>query len=606
MLQLLGGVELAIPKSTKVFDLEGISRRTLTKKKVEMWTQAFNQCLIDLHFYSESMYCKAISNLGKANPKVLDHKAVAHMFLCEMRVARYISFKFERDGIKNIRSISINKKLKNINIAEFIKTNNYRLPKFEVTKIDASNCIRNKKTVSAVEGVQSISEVKFKINPFIHEVLTVITPKNCLKKESTRMPFLTTMRSAEVLRDEEFYFSHFFDYRGRINVRESCGVNPQGSDYEKALLSSTFCEKLSDSGLQELLNAIEGYSEKDFDIEETLDHARNPYLNGGWQEADCPYSYLACAKYLLMYYEDNEALIPAFRPLDGRCSGIQHWSALMRSDCVTDRVGMAPDNIDGLDIYEMVAKLAKATISEPLKELVTRKSCKTIVMTFVYGSTLIAAFETIRKMYPDLEADDVKELATTIFEARSKGMSELQEGMDYLKYCIKEVYKTNPVAKERDFRFASPDGMSFSQNKDKFEVHTLKYTDSKGEVNCVNYVEFLKIPNVAKHVAAISPNFIHMLDATHLRMIARRMRELGLPLVTIHDSMSTHVNYTGILYDIIKEEFVKLYSEDQLQIFRENIEERYKISLKSPPESVRLSRKAKFLSKVLESNNFFG
>lgn len=63
---------------------------------------------------------------------------------------------------------------------------------------------------------------------------------------------------------------------------------------------------------------------------------------------------------------------------------------------------------------------------------------------------------------------------------------------------------------------------------------------------------------------AISPNFVHALDAAHLTMVADAMRKDGLSMVAIHDSFGTHPCDVDTMQRHIREQFVKLYTENDI------------------------------------------
>lgn len=59
---------------------------------------------------------------------------------------------------------------------------------------------------------------------------------------------------------------------------------------------------------------------------------------------------------------------------------------------------------------------------------------------------------------------------------------------------------------------------------------------------------------------AISPNFVHALDASHLTLVANSMHNANLSMVAIHDSFGTHACDVDTMHSIIRTEFVSLYS----------------------------------------------
>jgi DNA-directed RNA polymerase len=58
---------------------------------------------------------------------------------------------------------------------------------------------------------------------------------------------------------------------------------------------------------------------------------------------------------------------------------------------------------------------------------------------------------------------------------------------------------------------------------------------------------------------AISPNFVHAMDASHLTLTALRMKKNGLDVVAIHDSFGTHPCDVPKMHTNIRESFVELY-----------------------------------------------
>jgi len=72
-----------------------------------------------------------------------------------------------------------------------------------------------------------------------------------------------------------------------------------------------------------------------------------------------------------------------------------------------------------------------------------------------------------------------------------------------------------------------------------------------------------------KQIGSIIPNVIHSLDAAHLMNIIISANSNNIkPVLTIHDCFGTTPNQLNNLTDIIKFEFIKLYSqEDFLQTF---------------------------------------
>jgi DNA-directed RNA polymerase len=68
--------------------------------------------------------------------------------------------------------------------------------------------------------------------------------------------------------------------------------------------------------------------------------------------------------------------------------------------------------------------------------------------------------------------------------------------------------------------------------------------------------------NKNKQSQAIIPNIIHSLDASHLINVINKGNTLNIkPVISIHDCFGTHPNHMLSLSSVVRNEFVKLYSD---------------------------------------------
>jgi DNA-directed RNA polymerase len=66
--------------------------------------------------------------------------------------------------------------------------------------------------------------------------------------------------------------------------------------------------------------------------------------------------------------------------------------------------------------------------------------------------------------------------------------------------------------------------------------------------------------------SAISPNYIHALDAELLRDVSKRMQEAGIEDSDwIHDSFGCHPNHVDKMLQFSKEEFIKMVKRNPLR-----------------------------------------
>jgi DNA-directed RNA polymerase len=435
----------------------------------------------------------------------------------------------------------------------------------------------------------------FGINGFMLDIIEKYPPT--FDKASSAFMFNRSMSAAKKYLEDMFKFPYFLDSRSRMYVITTCGFSPQGADHEKALLVPTYKEVLTPSGFTALVEAARGYSEVKWDIVLMAQHGKYPdHYVEQWMKADKPYSYLACAKMISEFLDNPKEPLPAFIPLDGRCSGLQHWSAVIRSSAITKHLGMDADEAD-LDIYEKVADDWKAILPPEEKQFATRKAAKVPVMTWGYNATMMTSMEHMAKLFGakqkwDMESKsfintseglargETSRLGVDLYRQLQQTLGPLQAAVSWVSDCATLISKQGNV----EIRWPTPDGFTCLQRKVKGERLDLDCVISDGSRFTLQILDFSKeVPNTAKHRSAIAPNIIHSLDATHLRMVARRLKELGLPMIFIHDSFSTHCNHRGVLYDIIVETFIELYSREYLAELKSYWESMYGIELDDPP-----------------------
>src|SRR6185437_8634736 len=65
--------------------------------------------------------------------------------------------------------------------------------------------------------------------------------------------------------------------------------------------------------------------------------------------------------------------------------------------------------------------------------------------------------------------------------------------------------------------------------------------------------------NKAGHKNGVAPNFVHSLDAEHMRAVAIAASQEGMSLAMIHDDFGTHAADAARFATIIRETFVALY-----------------------------------------------
>ncbi len=177
------------------------------------------------------------------------------------------------------------------------------------------------------------------------------------------------------------WFPHQMDFRGRIYAMP-VGLNPQGPDYAKALLTFDRAYAIEDgvaagwlmvSGANRygvdkcsLLHRIE-WVEKHEEAILAVDADPWGAAYDFWTKADEPFQFLAwCFDYAAFKRHGYGYASSLPIGLDGSCNGLQHYSAALRDPEGGRAVNLIPSEVPS-DIYGVVAEKALAKVREFLR-----------------------------------------------------------------------------------------------------------------------------------------------------------------------------------------------------------------------------------------------
>lgn len=434
----------------------------------------------------------------------------------------------------------------------------------------------------------------------------------------------------------EFYFVWNLDSRGRVYCNSS-RLSPQGEDICKALIIPVEGAKLGENGRKWL--AVHGANVFDvkgcFDTrvkwvedhtQDILDYAALPTVFTDWTNADKPWQFLAwCMEWSRMHDWINAgnaesefySRIPV--AMDGSCSGIQHYSAMLRDEIGGFHVNLIPSD-KPQDIYGAVAqvvcdKLNKIVAGEMLLAAeslnadgvrqdalaqgwlefgIDRGLCKKPVMTLPYGATQMTARESIQEKLEDADKADAqtarregrpyvsshafgpdgldRKLGLTlctsaVWSSIGEIVKAARTGMDYIRKIARAV-----SAENMGMQWTTPTG---------FIVEQCIYTFDSYQIDtCLLGRLALRMEKETKFVdpyamqGASAPNFVHSMDASHLVFVCAAAQDAGIPaLACIHDSFGASAGQTEMLRGILRSTFVKMYSEhDVISELKESTE----------------------------------
>lgn len=597
MIELDSGIVLPLPKKAKGFTRpEDINQRRWDKGKADRWTRAYLHCLYSLPLHFELPLHSVVPRISKKMMEASDPFNVSLRFIGEMVIAGYLKL----DRGMDERIVLPTRKFLDLDLdLDKAPHSTIAYPKLSGEEIGRApirgGVASNKnKEVSAIASDMASEE--FSINEYIFDLIKKFPPES--DKIGSEYMFNRTMHCAEEMLGKVFKFPYFLDSRSRMYVDTTCGFSPQGADHEKALCIPTHKERLTNDGFNALIESAHGYSEIEWSPEEMASMARDPkHWEGTWKKADKPYSFMACADLISRYLDDPSIELPAFIPLDGRCSGLQHWSAITRSRAITAHLGMESEEAE-LDIYEKVAADWKATLPEEHHIYATRKAAKIPVMTWGYNATMMTSMEHMDKLFgakkkwdkdkgcyvivgEGLERAMSGGLGADLYRRLNETLGPLRAAVDWVSDCAVAIACYGNV----EVHWPTPDGFEAMQRKVKGKRLDVKCQLSNGDRMELSILDFTKeVPNTAKHRSAIAPNIVHSMDATHLRMVARGLSQQNLPMIFIHDSFATHCNHRAKLYDLIVKTFIELYSTDYLTSLYNYWMEVYGAEIDQPPK----------------------
>jgi DNA-directed RNA polymerase len=222
-------------------------------------------------------------------------------------------------------------------------------------------------------------------------------------------------------------------------------------------------------------------------------------------------------------------------------------------------------------------------------------------MTLPYGVTFYGVKQQLiednkqdnPQFFGNLSAGKAAEyLASKIMEAMSMHIRGAVEGMQWLQEIASIVGPS-------EISWFTPDNFYVIQSYKTVSKTRIETIFGKKVVR-LWFVEPTTKINVSKQKGGIAPNFIHSLDATHLRMVASEFLDDNRSLGVIHDSFSTHSCDIPELSRVIRDKFYELHSNDIMRDFKEQIEQQIQKKLPEPPEKGDYN-----LQEIYQSDYFF-
>lgn len=422
---------------------------------------------------------------------------------------------------------------------------------------------------------------------------------------SKRIAVLRTLSMAQRFSEyAAIYFPYDVDSRGRAYPKVPF-LNPQGTDYVKSLLEFSEGKPIETEehaaylavavanawgqDKEHLQDRVEWVNENE---DMLLSVARDPKADLRWTQAEEPFMALRGALEWLGLAEYGPGYV-SHMPVhfDATCSGLQHFSAILR-----DAEGGFHVNLTGSgerqDIYKVVATRASASLENDtsdearvaLQMGVSRSLAKRPVMIVPYAGTFSSCMDYVNDHYKErvdegeklpVELKEIRQRITPlvskhVWDAISRTVIAAREAMDWITHTARLASK----GQDAPIQWTTPDGFVVQQAKYEESVRRVETYLDGGRVVKLSLVEPTSRLDAKKMAQSLSPNFIHSLDACHMRGAINKALEIGgMSFAMIHDSFGVHAADMAVFVDrCIKPAFVEMYDgRDVLAKFRDEI-----------------------------------
>jgi DNA-directed RNA polymerase len=411
--------------------------------------------------------------------------------------------------------------------------------------------------------------------------------ENNFKMDSRRRVVQRQLEVAGKFADEPIvYFPHCLDFRGRAYPLTQ-DLHPQADDFGKALLWFADAKPLDDAGFLWMQYQVAStYGLDKLDRDQQLDWCNtqfdklqalvsDPFNYASlcwWAEADEPWQFFAAACELVKAVEHGEGYmchLPV--TVDGSCNGLQHLSAMG-----LDKIGAFAVNLTSepqrQDIYGLVAEKIEAKLPGDSDWVgrVSRKVVKRGVMTTPYGLTHVGMRDQLIKDRPKCWGDtpgDPLANATEMRDLMSTSISETVvasvEIMNWMQECAGLLADHG-----QGIRWTAPTGFMVNQFYPQSIQRAYTIVGVGFKTNRKRYLaEYIPGIRKSKQVLAIAPNIVHSFDAAHMTMAVSQANAEGLTdsFVVVHDSFGVHPSDMDRFLEIIKDQFINIYSVDVLE-----------------------------------------
>lgn len=384
-----------------------------------------------------------------------------------------------------------------------------------------------------------------------------------------------------------FYFPCHLDYRSRMYPAASNMFNFQGSDLSRGLLQYHAGEVLNFHGKTELklhganMFGLSRVTEEhklqwvDLHEAEIMASAEAPITNRFWAEADKPWQFLAfCKDYRTstLYGSPSRCICTA----DASASGFQLMSLLTGDEKLAKLTNLIPSE-ERHDLYDYITSLVLPEVVSQqerwpslkfiLDRGLTRDLVKGPVMGIPYGITVVGMSRIIgdmmldwlqRKAPPTLKdteryIDGSARLTTIIYNTVFSEFPKLRTLLSALRLTA-----SLRIGAGKGLEWTTPSGFPWRQAIREQTTTIIRPTIAPGTRVWADIMENTEKLDVRKNVMAVTPNFIHSLDAAVMHHAIWAM-PTNAPITTIHDCIGTQANHMPAFKNAYKTSLTQMF-----------------------------------------------
>ena len=423
---------------------------------------------------------------------------------------------------------------------------------------------------------------------------------------SKAMIYERQLMQAMTLQSKTFWQPHSFDFRGRLYPSNQM-LTTQGDHIAKGLIRFANGKRLGPTGLRSLklytancygfdkLNLDERLTNLDSILPSIMEINDDNVAVELLLQADEPMTFYAAAMELrsaLLMKDSSQFVSHQPIAIDGVCNGLQVLS-LLGKDSVGAEKTNCTDTGNRQDLYLEVAKEMRAIVEAILEkgaadeeyeaavswydqiqhDKIARATVKRATMTKSYGVTHEGIREQLvqDRMCDNLVIPDSMSklpiltarhrlagyMRDWIVQAQESSVKEAVKIMDYFKACSKKLGEADYA-----MSWVTQDGCEVKQEYVVIKDRLVRTFD--------NFMRRLRKRtdelSLRQNSNAAAPNVVHSLDATMLRLVARKLSQMGISdMAFIHDSYAVHACHIDHLNRIIREVAVTMFKGNWLQ-----------------------------------------